>query len=213
MVGDLKLIVREAVTPILVGRFRRACGLTSTLSGSRDKELTFRASVSSKTIEMSPPWMIPSCPHNALPRWTIPGFSALPRPRHERTDRQLRTHPPVQTLSALSPASQVLSDSRQSTSYVSFADRISRTALYTVSARSDPPHESYWKDGRQQMRAGLTGLVPTLLPSHLGYQRQTLQLAFGVAHQRFPAGRGGFWWGRGEVGEEEEDDLRGEGRA
>ena len=30
--------------------------------------LTFRANVSSKMVAIRPPWMIPSCPHNARPR-------------------------------------------------------------------------------------------------------------------------------------------------
>jgi hypothetical protein len=32
------------------------------------EELTFRAKLSSKTVEMMPPCMIPSCPHSARPR-------------------------------------------------------------------------------------------------------------------------------------------------
>lgn len=42
--------------------------LVSKVTSRTQKTLTLRAKLSSKTVEMMPPWMIPSCPHNARPR-------------------------------------------------------------------------------------------------------------------------------------------------
>jgi hypothetical protein len=52
--------VRDAVTPMWVGRFSNACLSAGRHIGQRAGRLTFLAKVSSNTVAIRPPWMIPS---------------------------------------------------------------------------------------------------------------------------------------------------------
>jgi hypothetical protein len=67
------------VTPMWVGRFSKAWALAGLPSSANQAawELTFLAKVSSKTVAIRPPWIIPSWPQSARPMWMMAAISVM----------------------------------------------------------------------------------------------------------------------------------------